>query len=380
MASYLSIVFLAAAFVCVGCGDKNKYGKFNEEQMSQIGLANKYDLPAPTGNSMVMGVHSDTISSEEILTLVQGTLKPVAARMDDKDTFIDWARPHIRNVIRGKMIDILLYEKARRTAPEKIDEMLEKAADSEINRFVSSYGNNYALAESKIREMGMDWRSFREFQKKMIMTRSYLSGTLKDQMRFSQQELRDYYEKHKQELFCKKGDVGFSLIAVYPEKLTPEQIADDPSAEAAAKRIATQLKQELADGADFAELAKQYHGDLAAVGGKVLPFEPGKNALPEPYRSLEAYAVQMQPEQTEGPIEIGGHLFIVKLDTLQIAGCKSFEEARPLIEEQLLFQYNQDQYDKLVNKLMLNTDLAELERFTDFCVNQAYRRWSRSGT
>ena len=196
----LCLVLLAAVLLCVGCGGKRKYGKYTEEQMQQIGLANKYDLPAPSGNSMVLGVHSETISSDEILAITEQTLKPAAGQMD-KAAFNTQARPFVRDIIRGKITDILLYQQARRTAPDTIDDMLEKAVDSEVNRFVASYGNNYALAESKIKEMGMDWRSFKEYQKKMIMTQSYISSTLKDEKRFSQQELRDYYEQNKDKVF-----------------------------------------------------------------------------------------------------------------------------------------------------------------------------------
>jgi parvulin-like peptidyl-prolyl isomerase len=172
--------------------------------------------------------------------------------------------------------------------------------------------------------------------------------------------------------------VGFSLIAIWPEEITVEQVDEGETLQSAAKRIAGELVTELQNGADFAELAKQYHGDLAAVGGKVLPIEPGTNAMPEPYNSLETHAMQMQPDQIKGPIETDGHLFVLRLDTLQVADCKSFEEVQHLIEQQLLFQYNQLQYNELVNKLVMSTDLADMERFTEFCVNQAYKRWGRS--
>ena len=373
----LATVLLAVVLLCIGCNRRNKYGKYTEEEMQQIGLAQKYNLPAPSGNSMVLGIHSETISSEEILDISQKTLQPAAGQMAEAE-FTAQARPFVRDIVRGKVTDILLYQQARKSAPDTIDDMLDKAVDSEVTRFVASYDNNYALAESKIKEMGMDWRSFKEYQKKMIMTQSYLSSTIKDEKRFSQRQLRDYYAQNKDEVFCREGEVGFSLIAIWPEELTVEQVAEGETLQAAAKRIAGELINEIKGGADFAELAKQYHGDLATIGGKVLPIEPGTNAMPEPYNSLEAHAVQMQLAQIEGPIEIDGHLFVLKLDALVVADCKSFDEVKQLIEQQLLFQYNRQQYDELVNKLVMNTDLAELDHFTEFCVNQAYKRWGQS--
>lgn len=372
----LCLVAVLLLSLWIGCGEQ-KQGKYTDEQMQQIGLANKYDLPAPSGDSMVLGIHSETISSDEILAATEKIIRPAAERMAEA-SFKNQARPWVRDAIKGKIADILLYQEARKTAPDTIDDMLKKAVDSEVARFVASYGNNYALAESKIKEMGMDWRSFKEYQKKLIMIQSYRSSQMKDKKRFSHRQLTDYYDQNKDQLFCQKGEVGFSLIAIWPEEITPEQIAEGETSQTAAKRMADELIETIENGADFSDLAKQYHGDLAAVGGKVLPVEPGTHALPEPYNSLEATALQMQPGQIQGPIEIDGHLFVLRLDTLQVADCKSFEEVQPLIEQQLLFQYKQQQSNELINKLVMNTDLADMERFTEFCVNQAYKRWGQS--
>ena len=379
--SLCTAALAAAVLLCAGCGGRKKYGKYTEEQMQQIGLANKYDLPAPSGNSMVLGIHSETISSDEILADTEEALKPAAGQMDEA-AFLVQAQPFVQDIIRRKVTDILLYQQARKTAPDTIDDLLEKAVADEINRFVASYGNDYTLAEKKFKElkMGTDWQSFKAYQKKMIMTQSYISSTLKNEKRFSQQELRDYYAQNKDEVFCKKGEVGFSLIAVWPEEITAEQVAEGETLQSAAKRIAGEVIEDIENGADFAERAKQFHGDLAAVGGKVLPVEPGKNELREPYNSLEAEALKMQIGQVKGPIEIDGHLFVLKLDTLVVADCKSFEEVQPLIEQQLLFQHNQQQYTELVSKLVMKSDLAQMDRFTEFCVRQAYRRWGRSSS
>jgi hypothetical protein len=375
----LTLISLSAVILfCIGCSNKKQYGKYTAEEMRQIGLANKYDLPAPTGNNMVLGIHSETISSDEILADNQVNLEQAAGQMD-RATFDAEVRPYFRFKVREKITDILLYQAARKTAPDNIDDMLEKAVDAEVTRFVASYGNDYALAEKKFKELGLgtDWRSFKAYQKKMILTQSYLSSQIKSERRFSQKELRDFYEQKKDEMFCQKGEVGFSLIEIRPEMLTAEQVAEDQSKRLAAKRIADQLVKEIKAGAELGELAKQYHGDLANIGGKVLPVEPGTDALPEPYNSLESHAVKMQPNQIDGPIEVDGRIFVLRLDTLQASDCQSFEEAEPMIQRQLLNQYYMQQRMELVNKLVTSTDMAELDRFTDFCVDQAYRRWGK---
>lgn len=372
----LCLAGMVISLIGTGCGSKPQYGKYTEEQMQQFELAQQQDLPAPSGDTMVLGIGSETISSDEILAVSEKTLATGARQMDEA-AFSNWARSFIQEVIRSKTTDILLYQQAKKSAPDTIDDMLEKAVDSEVTRFVASYGNNYALAESKIKEMGMDWQSFKAYQKKLIMTQSYISNKLKNEKRFSQQQLRNYYDQNKDELFYQKSEVGFSVIEIQPDRLTPEQIGQEADSLAAAKRIAAELVKQLENGADFAELAKQYHGDLAAIGGKIRPFEPGKSGMREPYNSLETVAVTMKPEQTTGPIEIDGRVFALKLDTLQIGGYTPFEDVQQRIEQQLLFQYRRQQYEELVDTLAKKMDIAETERFTEFCLRQAYRRWSQ---
>jgi len=370
-------VSLAVMLLAAGCGQREKYGKYTEEQMQQIQFANKYDLPPASGDSMVLGVFSETITSDEILGATQRFLGPVAERMGRTD-FVPQARPYVREAVKGKITDILLYQEARKTLPDNIDDMLDNAVETEISKFVASYGNNYALAEEKIKELGMDWRTFREYQQKLILTQSYLSTQLKNEKRFSQQQLQAYYDEHKEELFCSDGQVAFSVIEIHPDKLDSDQVQDGESSQAAAERIGNELVERLERGGDFSELAKAYHGTLAAIGGKVLPVVPGTNALPEPYNALELRAVQMQPEGIDGPIMIDGNVFIVRLDSYDAGGCKKMHEVQDQIVQHLDFQQRQKLYNELVDNLAQKTDLVGLDEFTEFCVRQAYARWGQS--
>jgi ATP phosphoribosyltransferase len=75
---------------------------------------------------------------------------------------------------------------------------------------------------------------------------------------------------------------------------------------------------------------------------------------------------------------LDGHVFVLKLDTLQAGGCKPLDEVALLIEQLMRNQEHQRQYQQLVEKLIKKTDLAKMDRFTDFCVEQAYRQWGQS--
>jgi parvulin-like peptidyl-prolyl isomerase len=212
------------------------------------------------------------------------------------------------------------------------------------------------------------------------MTQSYVSNKFKTEKRFSQQQLRDFYQEYKYDIpgICGDSSVGFSVIDIQPDRLTTQQVAEGETPQAAAERIADELIVKLNEGADFAALAKQYHGDLAAIGGKVTPVKIEDTSLTEPYRSLKEQALQMQPGQIAGPIVLDGQVFVLKLDTLEAGGCKPFDQVQLRIEQLMLNQERQRQYEQLVEKLIKKTDIAQMDRFTDFCIEQAYLQWGQS--
>lgn len=374
--TYAICVCLSAAFWAVGCGG-NKKGKFTEEQMQTIPMAPRADLPTASGG-MVMKLYSETITSDEILLAVEERLKPAATQMD-RQTFVSKTLPLIQETVRSKVADILLYEEAHKKSPENIDEALDKAIDQEINQFVASYGNNYALAEAEIRKMGMDWRTFREYEKKMIMTQSYISSKLNEKIQFTHTEMTAHYDAVREEQFSRSGKLEFHAIDIVPGLLSADRIGEGQTAQEAALELAAALTARARAGEDFAELAKTYsQGPLASSGGKWLPVTIGANALPEPYDILEAAALKLEPGQVSDPVVGPEHIFVLKLDSKDMGGCKSFEEVQPLIEKQLLFQYRQKLYDKHVGTLIKQANLIEMEQFAAFCANTAYDRWKKA--
>ena len=370
------LVGLSVCALLTGCKNKLPQGKFTEEQMKTIPYANKYELPAASGG-MTLRIFSETVTVDEILQFGEEKLKPYAGQVPRED-FQARALPMVRETVRGKVTDILLYHEARKQAPENIDDTIDKAVEAEIARFVAGYDNNYALAEQAIKKMGMDWKSFRDYQKKLLLTQSYVSSTLNEEKRYSYQDMVDYYESVKDEQFTKTGYVTFSLIDIQPEQLTADQIKDGQTPQAAAERIARRLLDQITAGADFAQLAKQHsHGPFADQGGRLQPVTLNTESLAEPYATLEKQAVRMQPGQAKGPITLDGHVFILQLNELEPGGVQPFHHVQKQIEQQLQFRHRRQQYQEMVQKLIEKTDVVQLERFAEFCVNEAYNRWGR---
>jgi len=341
------VVFLSA------CSSKIPQGKYSQEEMLNLPLANRYNLPEPTGG-MVLKVGSETLTSEEILSIpqVKEALTPLAKK-GDLTAYEAQAMPLLRSIIRSKAADLLLYEEARKSAPANIDELLEAAVKKEIERFVADYDNNVALAEQELKRMGMDWQSFRDFQKKLIMTQSYISSTVMEERKFTRSELMEYYERVKNEQFFRPGRLQFQLIELVPAKLSPQQLLEGETPQQAARRIADELLQKLQQGEDFAELAKQFsHDPLASAGGLWAPVTLGTDSLAEPYDKIEKIAEKMQVGEIKGPVEEGGRIFIIRLVSFTPPVSKSFDEVQHILESQLQFQYKNRKYNELVEKVL----------------------------
>lgn len=363
------------ALAIVGCRSKQE-GKFSEEQMQAIPYASRADLPEASGG-MTLGIYSETITVDEILLFMEERLKPFAGQVD-RETFQNQALSFIRETVKGKVTDILLYQEARKTAPENIDEMIQKAVESETARFVAGFDNNYAIAERAIKQMGMDWKSFRDYQKKLILTQSFISTKLNEEKRFSHQDLVDHYETIKDEVFTTEAYVEFSIIDIRPSQLTADQIGENQSPQQAAQDLAERLLDRIIAGEDFAALAKEHsHGPFAKLGGRLERVSLGTNSLAEPYATLEQQAIRMQPGQTQGPIVIDEHVFILHLNDIQRGAVIPFTEVQDQIAQQLQFQHRQKNYQQFVQKLLQKTDAAQLESFSRFCTRVAYDRWGR---
>lgn len=370
-------LLLSAALFITGCGsDKVPQGKFTAQQMSTIPMTNRYDLPEATGG-MIFSVDAETISADEIIQPLEERLTSLAQRLSE-DAFVSQTRPVIRQLVRDKAADLLLYKEAKKNAPESIDELLNQAVEKEVKHFVAQYNNDYAAAEKQLKSAGMDWRSFRGFQRKMILTQSYLSSNLIEKKTFSHTDLLEYYNDVKEERFHQPGILEFRLIDLQVDRISAAQMAEGESRPEAARRIMQDILTRLQNGQEFSALAVEHsHGPLAPQGGLWRPVTLGTDSLPPPYNRIEMEAKEAVKGQIVGPIEVEGHIFLVRVENIQREQIKPFEEVQRLLETQLQMQYQKEVQEDMLESLIKRGDLLEMERFSEFCAREAYRRWGR---
>jgi parvulin-like peptidyl-prolyl isomerase len=359
-----TLLIFAAGLLLAGCEDKPK---FSAEQLATMPLAKRDGLPEPSGG-FTLAVGDQTITAEEVIEPVFEKLVQTAQKRDF-ETFRRVAAPVIEQQLMGKIADALLYSRARKDAGEKIDDELDKVVAAEVRRFVMDFGGDYAKAEQSLKQMGMDWGKFEQYQRRRILSQSYISQQLPKDQPITYSEMIDVYEKNKEQLYSTPGVLQFRLIDVEPAKMRDID-ANRPRQEQA-REFAEDIVKRIKQGEDFEQLAKEYSQANRALTGGLWP-KLAPDSLVAPYDVLAKQAGTMRPGDLAGPTEVEGHIFIMQLVIYQPKGVESFEKVQNQVKARISLERMRRAIDKLNEQLVQQASAAERKEFVDFCVREIY--------
>jgi parvulin-like peptidyl-prolyl isomerase len=359
------IIVPIALLLFIGC-TKEEGPRYTEEELAQIPQPVRQGLPRPSGG-FVLAVGQETITADDISGPLIQRLTPVA-QQNSFDDFVDQAMPAVAMTLRDKIADILLYQQAKNAAPEEIDEQLDKAVESEMRRFIVSFGGDYAKAEAFLKNYyGMGWKEFRDYQCRIILSSSYLHGKLAEEKPVTYSEIRQYYDLHSEQ-YRKDATITIRLIDIDVTKVTAD--ANTPRNEAAAK-LAAELMEQLDSGEDFGALATQYsNGYRAPAGGLWQPVKP--QSLAQPYDVLATKAEQMTVGEIAGPVEAKGHIFIMKLEGKEAGSVVPFEDVQDEIAQRITMERKSKAFDKVMDKVLSDAAIGGLDEFAMFCLEEIY--------
>ena len=348
-----------------GCEDKPA---FTPEEMAKIPLAKRDGLPDASGG-FTLAVGDQTITSEEVIGPVFEKLA-AAAQKSDIDTFSRVAVPVIEQQLMGKIVDAILYSRAKKDAGDKIDDELDKAVTSEVRRFVMDFGGDYAKAEQSLKQMGMDWGKFEQYQKRRILSQSYFSQKLPSKdLPITYNEMMTQYDETKGQLYTVPGSLRFRLIDLEPAKMRDID-ANRPRQEQAMELIDGIVKR-IKQGEDFEQLAKEYSQANKGLTGGLWP-KLAPDSLVAPYDVLAQKAATMKQGETAGPIEVEGHIFVMQLVEYQAKNVEPFERVQNQVKARISFERMRRAIDKLNDELTEQASAADKARFVDFCVREIY--------
>ncbi|MGA8831621.1 MAG: peptidylprolyl isomerase [Desulfomonilaceae bacterium] len=191
--------------------------------------------------------------------------------------------------------------------------------------------NIYALAaeaEKQGLDKSADAQKLLDFTRNDLLARLLLDKSTKNTPAPTEADAKKYFEQNKTE---------FST----PESVKLHHILLDNEKDA--KQVLARLKK----GEKFADVASQVSICPSKTNGGDLGWMPKGSLVPE----IEEVAFQMKKGQIEGPVKTKFGYHILYLEDKKPAEEASFDQVKDYIIEQLKYQKQQEQYEKLADSL-----------------------------
>ncbi len=368
------ICLTVACLGMAGCGDaKSRKSALTDQEIKRLTLAQKPNRP---DHLIVCG---ETITWEDVLASLpddsaanpplKETLEKAAQEMSSR-RFLEETRPLVYTRLARRIEGIVLSKQAQRELGNKVDEKLDDYAEREWRRFVlEEHGGNSAAADDALQKAGLSRVQYKQWRRKKLLADYLVESRYQRDRPVTYNELVARYNEMKDREFVQEAVLQFRLIDIDVAQAAAEQPNEDP------RQKAKDLRKRIDAGEDFAELAKRYsHGLRREEGGLWPPRDP--NALAAPYDVLAKQANGMAAGQVAGPIEVPGHVFLMKVEG------KLDRRYEPLDLEAVQAKVRRDIAERrlsavlqeLDEEIRQQVDLANTGQFVDYCLDRFYRQ------
>ena len=220
--------------------------------------------------------------------------------------------------------------------------------DEDIDRYIEGIRaqNNISMDRLKqaVETQGMSWDGYRKRVRLELEKGQLINREIRGKVNVTPEDVQRYYEKHKDE-YSTPGTVHLRHIVL----LLPKDASAQDVAKVMAK--AKDLRQKIADGADFAEVAKQYSQDAAASSGGDLGFVKKGGMLD----AIEKAAEKLKVGEVSQPIQTSAGIHLIKLEGVQQASSKLAADEADEIKKQLYNAALEERYQR-----WLTEDLRKL--------------------
>lgn len=227
-----------------------------------------------------------------------------------------------KDLLRGLIDQALLVERAK-DMNINVDTDLVKKLDDVRKQ------NGFATMEDlqkAVESTGMSWDDYKDQQKRQLMTQEVVRQEVSGRMDIGPEEVRKYYEEHKQD-FNLPEQVVLSEIFLSTVGKNPEEVE-------AVRAKANDLHNRVARGDDFSQIAQKYsEGSTAKDGGALGTFQHGQLD-----KQLEDAVFAMNKGQVSDVIETKTGFEVLKVMDHYQAGLQPLTKVQEQIQNKLYMQ------------------------------------------
>jgi parvulin-like peptidyl-prolyl isomerase len=247
--------------------------------------------------------------------------------------------------LQGLVDAFLLEDKGAELGSPVTDDYVRSSIDGikKENNFATDADLERALKGS----LGIGLPEFMKRQKQQAIQQFVLQREVYSKVAVEDNELRAYYEDHKDEYRLPSRFRIRELVIA--KGATPEDLIE-------ARKKLEIIQAELKSGKSFEELARSYSTSPSkATGGDLGWMNKGFLRA-----SIEEAAVKLKPDQVSAPIETDKDLYLVQLVALEDAPMKSFVEVKAKILEKLQEPKAQSAIEQYLANLRMRANIRYL--------------------
>lgn len=331
--------------------------------------------PAPptsevdSGSKKVVTFRGGEVTEGEVVDGVERANAAAAAQTGAPAPKIEPGSPEFDAAKAQVVPQLLTLDLSRAYAAEKdiqvSDEEVQKevdAAKKQVGQQAEAAGQDPKTAfQDALKQFGYTEESFKAEVRTGLLVQKVQKEAVGD-VGPSEEEVRKYYDDNKEAQFTTPETrcirhILFAAGGAAPGAETTASSAETEAATAEAEKKANDVKRQIEDGGDFADLARKNSDDPgSAEKGGDLGCNPSGGFVPE----FDKAAFSAKKGELVGPVktEFGFHL--IEVTDIRPPKETSLEEARPQIEQQLAGQQQATAFDKWVQDQLKQRDVKYL--------------------
>ena len=255
-------------------------------------------------------------------------------------------RDHVYRSVLDRLISFYLLIQESETLNISID---DSSVEAQLETIRSSFPSEEAF-EVQLKDWNTNLEILRDEARRDLLVQGVLETGALANVDVAAETVREFYNQHAEQ-FTEGGGVRARHILI---SLSP---AADDSSRAEAHDRTEALLQEIADGTDFAELARTHSDDpgSAGRGGDLGVVIEGQTAP-----QFEAALFGLEPSEVSGIIETTFGFHIIQMVERQETRVVEFAEASVQIREFLLQQERQARAATFIEELKTRSEIAIL--------------------